>query len=469
MPSIPRKPRRLPLLPLIAATFFMVSGGPYGIEDILGGAGYRTALIILLVLPLVWTLPTTLMIGELASALPEEGGFYVWVRRALGPFWGFQEAWLSLAASVFDMALYPALFVLYLSRFAPQWTAGERAGLWSLAVVAICCLWNLRGAREIGRGSFILSIVLLAPFVFLVLSGFWRGAAGDGLGHAWLAASSSHSPAGSSPGLGLSAAILVAMWNYMGWDNASTIGREVENPRRNYPLAMLGSALLVTLSYVLPLAAVAAAGIPAAEFSTGAWVDAARVIGGPVLALAVAAGGMISGFATFNALVLSYTRLPMAMAEQGELPNWVGAKNRNGAPWAAILLCGSAWALALRFNFERLISIDLILYGSSLVLEFIALAVLRRKEPNLARPFAAGKGILSACLIGVGPTTLILYAMYAARQERMAHLPALAFGGLVTAAGPLFYGMLALRRLVKTAGPNAGPAVAHHDAEEVVE
>jgi amino acid transporter len=83
-------------LPLVAATFFMVSGGPYAIEDILGGAGYGRAIVILLLLPVIWSLPTALMIGELASAIPAEGGFYVWVRRAMGPFWGFQEGWLSL-------------------------------------------------------------------------------------------------------------------------------------------------------------------------------------------------------------------------------------------------------------------------------------------------------------------------------------------------------------------------------------
>ena len=124
------------LLPLIAATYFMVSGGPYGIEDILGGAGYAWAIAILLVLPFLWSLPTALMIGELASAIPAEGGFYVWVRRALGPFWGYQESWLSLSASIFDMALYPSIFVLYLGKFSPALTAGWRAYAWSLAVVA---------------------------------------------------------------------------------------------------------------------------------------------------------------------------------------------------------------------------------------------------------------------------------------------------------------------------------------------
>ena len=86
---------KMRLLPLIAATYFMVSGGPYGLEDIIGKAGYGRALLLLLVVPLVWSLPTSLMVGELASALPEEGGYYCWVRRALGAFWGFQEAWLS--------------------------------------------------------------------------------------------------------------------------------------------------------------------------------------------------------------------------------------------------------------------------------------------------------------------------------------------------------------------------------------
>ena len=77
------------LLPLIAATYFMVSGGPYGLEDIIGKAGYGRALLLLLAVPLAWSLPTSLMVGELASALPEEGGYYCWVRRALGGFWGF--------------------------------------------------------------------------------------------------------------------------------------------------------------------------------------------------------------------------------------------------------------------------------------------------------------------------------------------------------------------------------------------
>ncbi|MCA1664919.1 MAG: APC family permease, partial [Myxococcales bacterium] len=106
--------KKLTVAPLVAATYFMVSGGPYGLEEIVAGAGYVGAIVVLLVTPLVWSLPTALMVGELAACVPDEGGYYAWVRRALGPFWGFQEAWLSLVASIFDMAIYPTLFTVYL-------------------------------------------------------------------------------------------------------------------------------------------------------------------------------------------------------------------------------------------------------------------------------------------------------------------------------------------------------------------
>ena len=131
----------------------MVSGGTYGTEDIVHGAGYGKAILILLLTPILWSLPTAFMIGELSSALPFEGGYYAWVRRAMGNFWGFQEAWLSLSASIFDMALYPATFVLYLNKIAPDWTSGNRGLMWSLAVVAGCIAWNLSGAKAVGGGS----------------------------------------------------------------------------------------------------------------------------------------------------------------------------------------------------------------------------------------------------------------------------------------------------------------------------
>ncbi|MGH7295690.1 MAG: amino acid permease, partial [Polyangiaceae bacterium] len=132
--------RRMTLLPLVGAMYFMVSGGPYGLEELAQKVGFAASIAVLVVTPVVWSLPTALMVGELAAALPEEGGYYAWVRRALGPFWGYQEAWLSLAASVFDMGIYPTLFVLYLGRLAPSLAASPFAI--GVLVVAACTAYN---------------------------------------------------------------------------------------------------------------------------------------------------------------------------------------------------------------------------------------------------------------------------------------------------------------------------------------
>jgi amino acid transporter len=423
----------------------MVSGGPYGLEDIIGMAGFGRGLLLLAMVPLFWSLPTALMVGELASAIPDEGGFYVWVKRALGAFWGFQEGWLSLAASIFDMAIYPTTFTLYLGRVFPQLIAGHRGFALKLAIVLIATLWNLRGPVPVGRGSVRLMAVSLSPFVVLLGVAVWRTLHG-GL----------HLEGGAPGTRDIAGALSVTMWNYMGWDNASTIAQEVEDPQRNYPRAMFFSALAVMVVYMLPLLAVWAVGIPASRFSTGAWADAASLLAGAWLALAVVLAGSLDGLGTFNALTLTLTRLPYAMAEDGLLPRILRLRNARGVPWVSVVACATCWALALTLTFERLISIDLVLYGVALLLEFAALVVLRVREPDLHRPFRVPGGVTASILCGVGPAGLIAFALYAARNEHVGPLPALVFALIIAAAGPAVY--FAVRATQKLRRPSANPA-----------
>src|SRR5260370_18663886 len=98
------------------------------------------------------------------------------------------------------------------------------------------------------------------------------------------------------------------------------------------------------------------------------------------------------------------------MAEDGHLPRVFTRKLNNGAPWVSILVLGLAWGLSLNLKFDRLIMLDILLYGASLVLEFTALAVLRVREPALARPFRVPGGTWGALLGGVGPPTLFVVA-----------------------------------------------------------
>src|SRR4051812_10556144 len=164
----------LNVMPLIAATYFMVAGGPYGLEELVQKIGFIRSIFILLLVPLIWSLPTALMVGELSSAIPQEGGFYAWVTRALGPFWGFQEAWLSLVASVFDMAIYPTLFVLYLTRIWPKASAGHNGVIIAALVIVACTFWNLRGAGAVGDSSMLMTIALLAPFALMIVYAVFR-------------------------------------------------------------------------------------------------------------------------------------------------------------------------------------------------------------------------------------------------------------------------------------------------------
>ena len=308
-----KKSARLTLWPLVAATFFMVSGGTYGIEDIVHGAGYGRAILFLILTPLLWSLPTAFMIGELSSALPFEGGYYAWVRRSMGNFWGFQEAWLSLTASIFDMAIYPTLFVAYLTRLFP-WFAQNHRGLWvALAVVIVCSLLNIAGVKVVSTTSLWLFFALSSPFLLVVLLSPLKYGA---LFHAVTTPTTSK--------VDLIGGLLICMWNYMGWDNASTIATEVERPQRTYPRAMLAAVTIVSLTYIVPVAAVWMTHLPAGAWETGSWADIAGLLGGPALRIALVVGGMVSAFGMFNALVMSYSRLPLAMAQDGMLPSIFG-------------------------------------------------------------------------------------------------------------------------------------------------
>jgi amino acid transporter len=155
---------------------------------------------------------------------------------------------------------------------------------------------------------------------------------------------------------------------------------------------------------------------------------------------------MMSAFGMFNALVMSYSRLPLAMARDGMLPKIFARTNRRtNAPWVAILLCAAGWALCLGLGFSRLITLDIMLYGASLMLEFVTLVVLRIREPELKREFRVPGGLPGAILAGLFPLGLLLLALVKSGSESVLGLNGLAFGALMIASGFAVYA--ATRRL----------------------
>jgi amino acid transporter len=213
---------------------------------------------------------------------------------------------------------------------------------------------------------------------------------------------------------------------------------------------MLVAVAIVAVSYVLPFAAMWMTGLKATAWETGSWADIAGLLGGPLLRVGVVLGGIISAFGMFNALVMSYSRLPLAMAQDGMLPSVFGKlQKKSRAPWVAIIALAIGWAMCLGLGFARLVTLDILLYGCSLLLEFVALAVLRIREPDLPRPFRVPGGMFGAIAIGIPPMLLLGFSVIRSEHESVLGMSSFEFGMILIAAGVVAY---AVNHLLKPAG-----------------
>ena len=162
-------PRAIGTVGLVFVLFFSTSGGPYTTQTLIHSVGPGLGLLILALIPLIWSLPEALIVGELASMLPEEGGYYRWVDRAFGRFWAFQNGWLTWMYSLVDMAIYPVLFNQYLRYFIPG--LDPRAEwLISLAVIWGAAWINIRGSGNVTRASIFAGCFVMLGFLALSIA-----------------------------------------------------------------------------------------------------------------------------------------------------------------------------------------------------------------------------------------------------------------------------------------------------------
>ncbi len=394
--------RDLGVVPLAAVIFFNVSGGPYGIEDAVSTFGPGLALLLLVLTPLVWSLPVTLVMAELSSALPDEGGYVTWVRRAFGPFWAFQVGWWSWVDSFVDIAVYPALFTQYLSHWLPGMTPLSR---WLIALAFIWMLTglNIRGVRLVGRGAVVLGVLALAPILALVITG---------AGRIQFAPWEPFTVEGGSLVQNLGLGLAVVMWNYSGWDTPTTCLGETRNPERAFRRALALSLPLITLSYVLSVGVGLAATGPSEEWGTGALVRIGAEIGGPWLGGWTTLGAAASGAGLFLSLLLTNSRLPFVLAQANQLPPLIATVHtRYGTPWVAVVLSSVIYSAFAAFSFRELVVLNNWLYSLSLLVELAAFLALRRREPGLARPWRVPGGQAGALTAAALPSALALLAM----------------------------------------------------------
>ncbi len=423
--------RSLTTLSLVFILYFCTSGGPFTTEALVHEVGPGLALLILIVVPLVYSLPETLIVGELASMLPEEGGYYRWVERAFGPFWAFQNGWLTWMYSLVDMALYPKLFITYLAYFAPNLAP---SATWAVGLVVIwgATVLNLMGAARVGRSSIVAGVFIVVGFLVLSVASLMHV---------------SHVPwqpftaPGRSPTTGLAVGLSIALWNYIGWDNASTVQGEVRDASRSYPRALAVALPLVVLGYLVPLFAALAA-TDLATWGEGAWPSIALAAGGrfgPLLAAWVALGGMVSALALFNALLLSYSRIPFVMAGDGLLPAPLASTDARGTPRNAVLFAALLYSVFVLLPFNGLVVADVLLYSLALMLEFGALVRLRVAEPTLRGAFRIPLGTGPVVLLAALPLGVLLLVAGLSIGDGKHGVPALWGTAVAICLGPLCY------------------------------
>lgn len=499
--------RELTLLPLFGLIYFTVCGGAFGIEPLVGWSGPGLALLLIAITPIIFSIPNMLLVRELQSMMPAEGGYYHWIKQAFGPFAGFMAGWMNWVVSWVDVSIYPVLAAYYLGYFIPALREGVTIGGLELSapllswLVALMLIWaisalQVRGARLAGLTTNGLGIVMLLPLALLALIGFYS----------WIRSGTTVALpfiAGEQSLIGaFSTGLFVVMWNFMGWELPAAAGDEIVNPKRTYPRAMALTLVAAILTYSLPVLAglyggaaddgryqlwgieeyaegegigVVLADYGVSDEQIAEWgVDPASPVGWQFPQIGQAIGDKVAGAGsplgrflgltvTFSAVLsmiglfigngLGGTRIPFALAEDGMMPKFlVRVQPKYGTPWVAILLCAVVYSIFSLQAFAFLVVVDVFLNTLVILGSFGALWKLRFTMPDRPRDKVPG-GYPGLVLATIGPVAIILLAIYSQVMEE--GLSSLGLALVAIAVGALLY--VPIRRFVKPGVPDVDP------------
>jgi amino acid transporter len=499
--------RELTLLPLVGLIYFTVSGGSFGIEPLISSSGPLMGLLLIALVPIFFSIPNMLMVREMTSMMPVEGGYYHWIKQAFGSFAGFMAGWMNWVVSWVDVAIYPVLAAYYLGYFFPVLRNGATINgvdvpAWIFQwLVALVLIWgisalNMRGARLAGLTTNWLGIVMISPLILMSIIGIYNWI------HGGVTVQLDFIPQGQDLTGALSTGLFIVIWNYMGWELPAAAGDEIVNPKRTYPLAMAIVLVMAVATYAFPTVAglyggagaegrVQLWGAEAADGSTiadtvgGAGVttdqltrwgvdptssvgwefpDIAHAVGAQAtgnqnsplaqfLGVTVMIGAILSMIGLFIGNGLGGTRVPFAMAEDGMMPKFmVKVHPKYGTPWVSILFCGIIFSIFSLQAFSFLVVVDVFLNMLVLEAQFIALWVLRKKLKGVARKEVPG-GYFGLFVITLFPTAIIILAIYSQVVEEGLQSIWLALAAM--AIGAVLY--LPLRKWVKKGIPDVDP------------
>ena len=416
--------RKAGLLSFVFVMYSYTTAGPFGLEDQVTTSGPGMTLIYHLLLPFFWCIPISLVSAELTTAMPVQGGFYRWTRAAFGDFWGFLAGWWNWCASFLLGSTYAVLFTDYLSFFFP-WITGWKHYAVAVFMIGIIAYVNVRGIKTVGKVATLLETLIFLPVAAMCMMSvrMWHH-------NPFVPLVPPHQPVFQVFGVGLA----LGLWLYSGYEQLSTVAEEVEEPQKSYPRALAWVVPLSMATYFVPTACALAALGNWQDWHTRYFSDAAQLIGGPWLGFAMTMAAAITFISILNSTVLSSTRMPFAMAEDGYLsPFLTRLHPKFGTPWMAILISAAIYSVFAWNTLTQLISVYIWLRIATSVLTVLSAWQLRRKRPDLERAFRIPWGSKGLAYAVIAPLIMSGVALIASDKF------GLRYGPLVLLLGPVAY------------------------------
>ncbi|EOY32321.1 Amino acid permease family protein isoform 1 [Theobroma cacao] len=403
----PKTPKKLTLIPLIFLIYFEVAGGPFGEEPAVQAAGPLFALLGFLVFPFIWSVPEALITAELSTAFPGNGGFVIWADRAFGPFFGSLMGSWKFFSGVINIASFPVLCIDYLKKIIHPLESGWPRHIAILISTLVLSFVNYTGLTIVGWAAVLLGIVSLSPFILMSLIAIpkiqphrWLSLGQKGVKRDW------------------NLFFNTLFWNLNFWDSASTLAGEVDKPQKTYPRALLVAVIFTCSAYLVPLFAVTGAvSVDQSAWESGFHAEAAGMIAGKWLKYWIEVGAVLSAIGLFEAQLSSCAYQLVGMADLAILPKFFSSRSKwFNTPWLGILL-SSFIAIGMSYmTFTDIISSANFLYSLGMLLEFASFIWLRRKLPEIKRPYRVPlriPGLVIMCLI---PSAFLIVVMVIATK-----------------------------------------------------
>jgi basic amino acid/polyamine antiporter, APA family len=370
-----------------------------------------------------------LCVAELGAAMPRAGGQFVYLRRAFGPIWGYLYGWGS--AVVINPASIAAIavgFATYLGYFVPL--SGPAIKLVAAGSILLLTLLNCFGLRVGALTQDALTLIKIAAVVALVaLCLLLPGGHVANFQPLWPRES-----AGSLVGP-FGVAMIAVLFAYDGWIEITYVGSELRDPARDMPRSIVASTVLVSVLYIgVSLAVLYVLGQAATAKSGLVAADAMRVVLGTAGASLITVAVLISTLGSNNGIVFTAARIPYAMARVGQFFPWAARLHpRHQTPNTSLIVQG-IWSAALAMSGTYLQLITYMVFVSFLfyALSCVAVIVLRRREPGLARPYRAWG-------YPVTPVVFILFSGYLIGNTIVEAPKDAAIGAALLLAGLPFY------------------------------